>query len=159
MNMNPLMKGNASVLALVLLLAGCAGLPSAVVKTPSVNLVDLRPTEVGLFEQHYSVKLRIQNPNPFALPIRGMYLNVSINDQDFAQAVSRETIDIPAFGDQVVDMDVISTLGKVVTLLQQSANVAKPIRYTLSGGLSVSGGMATIPFRYEGEISLGSTAP
>ena len=41
-------------------LAGCAGFPGGM-EPLSVTLADIRPTQIGLFEQEYAMKLRVQN--------------------------------------------------------------------------------------------------
>jgi len=60
-----------STFALVLaLLTGCAQFP----KGPKldVSISELNPAQIGLFEQTYAIKLRVQNPNPTEISTDGM---------------------------------------------------------------------------------------
>lgn len=66
------------LLLLVLVsLSGCAYLPSGT-EPPRVHLVGLQLTQVDVFEQRYRLRLRIQNPNDFALNIRGLDFRVDV---------------------------------------------------------------------------------
>jgi LEA14-like dessication related protein len=137
------------------LLTGCAGMYKSL-EPPRVTLVDMQPLEMKLFEQRYALQLRIQNPNPYDLPITGMDFRMRINDADFASGVSRTGVTVPAYGERVIDVEVSSSL---VSLLRQLQDVGKGDRQTFSYGLSghirIAGRLATVPFAYRGEIGLG----
>jgi hypothetical protein len=81
--------------ALGLLLAACAGWPEGA-QSPTVTLTDIRPLEFGLLEQRYLIRLRIQNPNAFDLPINGLSYQLEINDQPFARGVSNRLLNVPS---------------------------------------------------------------
>ena len=120
---------------------------------PNISLVDLRPLDVGLFEQRYRLRLRIQNPNPFALPIRGMDYVLHLNDREFGYGVSPEAATVPAFGERVIEVDVVSNLARAFDQLVELGAVGG-LRYRLSGGLRLKNVAARVPFEYQGEISL-----
>ena len=52
------------------LLAGCAGMPGQM-EPLNVTLSDVRPLQVGLLEQEYAMKLRVQNPNNREIALQG----------------------------------------------------------------------------------------
>jgi len=129
-------------------------------QAPYVSLSDLQVREIGLFEQRYRLKLRIQNPNSFALPISGMNYQLHINGKKFAGGVSRQPVTIPAFGEALADVDVISDVG---SLLQQfsgltSGHVQK-VSYRLSGSISLAHSVLKLPFEYKGEVDLNFGSP
>lgn len=67
----------AGVFTLALVACQTAGTSLA---PPIVHLADLRVKDVRLFEQRYTLALRIENPNPQELPIWGMAYRMSLND-------------------------------------------------------------------------------
>lgn len=137
---------------LALLLAGCAGL-GPYREAPRVSLVSIQPRELGVLEQRYGLKLRIMNPNDTALPVAGMQYSLQINDREFAYGVSRQPVSIPAYGEAVLDVDVVSNLLSVLRRLQEE-NTGKPgsLTYRLSGSLSLENRIGTLPFDYHGEL-------
>ncbi len=145
--------------ALGALLAGCAHLlqhPEA----PHVTVADLRPVQMGLFEQRFRLQLRIQNPNDFALPIDGMEYQLDINDQPFAQGVSAEEVSIPAYGEELVDVEVVSTLGGFLQQLRKlQAGKLQTLNYRLEGKVALQGYLSKLPFVYQGELAIPRLAP
>ncbi len=136
-------------------LAGCAGVYRSL-EPPRVTLADLQPLEMKLFEQRYALQLRVQNPNPYDLPITGMDFKLRLNDADFASGVSRTDVTVPAYGEKLVDVEVTSTL---VSLMRQLRDMGKADRqsfsYGITGHIRVAGRLITVPFAYRGEIDLG----
>lgn len=71
----------------MLLLNACATLMQQF-DPPYGNLAGLELKELGLLEQRYLLKLRVQNPNSVPLPIAGMNYDLAINNKKFARGVS-----------------------------------------------------------------------
>jgi LEA14-like dessication related protein len=143
----------ALLLLLAVLVSGCAGL-GAYREAPRVSLVSIQPKEMGVLEQRYGLELRILNPNDTALPVTGMQYSLQINDHEFAYGVSRQPVTIPAYGEAVLDVDVVSNLLSVLQQLQE-ANTGKQesLRYRLSGSLSLENRLGKLPFDYHGELN------
>ena len=143
-----------AVLALLAgLLSGCAGL-DAYREAPRVSLVSIQPKQMGVLEQRYGLQLRIMNPNDAALPVEGMQYSLEINDREFAYGVSRQPVTIPAYGEAVLDVDVVSNLLSVLQQLQES-NTGKQqsLKSRLSGSLSLEKSLGKLPFDYHGELN------
>lgn len=138
---------------LALLLAGCAGL-GAYSEAPRVSLVSIQPRELGVLEQRYGLRLRILNPNDTALPLEGMSYSLQINDREFAYGVSRQPVSIPAYGEALLEVDVVSNLLGVLQQLQE-ANTGKreSLKYRLTGSLSLENRLGKLPFDYRGELN------
>lgn len=134
-------------------LTGCAGIPHGM-EPLSVTLVDVRPGQVGLLEQEYAMRIRVQNPNGVEVPLQGVAFDVELNGMTFAKAVGRQEKVVPAFGDAILDVKAISTLGDV--LEQMGAMRDGPpgrIAYRLQGRLAPVSG-ADLPFDSAGQIDI-----
>lgn len=135
-----------------LLLNACAHLPGSV-QEPRVHLVGLQLQSAELFEQRYRLKLRIQNPNDFALKIRGLDFQVDLNDQQFAEGVSNQAVEVPAFGEAMMEVEVSSSIWSLARQLRDlSENQAEHMRYRLHGRVALAGRAATVGFESTGEL-------
>jgi len=144
---------------LTALVSGCAGL-GAYREPPRVSLVSIQPMEVGVLEQRYGLQLRILNPNDIALPVTGMQYSLQINDREFAYGVSRQPVSIPAYGEAVLDVDVVSNLLKVLQQLQEaSTGKQESLKYRISGSLSLENHLGKLPFDYHGELNYLPASP
>jgi len=143
----------ALLVLLAVLVSGCAG-PGAYRETPRVSLVSIQPKEMGVLEQRYGLQLRILNPNDTDLPVTGMQYSLQINDHEFAYGVSRQPVTIPAYGEAVLDVDVVSSLLSVLQQLQEAdTGKQESLRYRLSGSLSLKNRLGKLPFDYRGELN------
>jgi LEA14-like dessication related protein len=135
------------------LLAGCAGL-GAYREPPRVSLVSIEPLDMTLLEQRYALDLRIMNPNAAEIPINGLSYTIEINQREFAYGVSRQTVTIPAYGEAVLEVEVVSNLLDVLRQLQ-SLQEDKPaaLDYRLFGKLSLANSSFRLPFDYSGELN------
>ena len=132
------------------LLTACA-LFQTRLESPRVSVADLNVTAMGFFEQRYQLRLRIQNPNEFALPIKGMDYHLQFNDKPFARGVSAQHTIVPAFGEKLIDVEVTSNLGNLVGQWLALGRETG-LRYRLSGSLALGNAFGKVPFDYQGEI-------
>ncbi len=141
-----------SMLSAVIML-GCAVIyPEP--EPPHVTVADLYAIDVKLLEQRYGLRLRVQNPNSFALPIVGMDFRLEINDREFARGVSDKAVEVPAYGEALVDVDVVSNLGYLLGQLWDLEDRRRDtLRYRLSGRIGLANHIGKVPFEYKGEIS------
>jgi len=139
---------------LVFGLAACSALPTKP-EPPRVTLVGLTLLSVDLFEQRYQVRLRLKNPNAFDLPIRGLDFRLDINDETFADGVSSTVVTVPAFGEEVVELEVSSSLLQVFRQLQSLEKKPSPsFGYRISGTVAVGPYGQRLPFDYAGQLQL-----
>lgn len=148
-----------SVAAFALLLSACAGLNQGGFDPPHVSLVDLRVRDVKLFEQRYALQLRVQNPNPYELPIAGMDYAVRLNDVEFGHGVSRRAVNIPAYGEAVIEVDLVSNLWRLLDRVKDvQSGQAQGMKVAIVGGVSLANRAGELPFTIQGDIgSRGST--
>lgn len=115
---------------------------------------------MGLFEQRYRLQLRIQNPNDVDLPIAGMDFQLYLNDEEFANGVSDQTVTLPAFGEQIIDVRVTSSISGVIEQLQLFGRTElQTFSYRLSGHVKLLHRAIKYPFEYRGEIDLTADGP
>jgi LEA14-like dessication related protein len=142
------------------LLSACAGINSYT-EAPRVSLAGIEPKDMTLFEQRYSIRLRIMNPNDAALPVAGLSYALEINEREFAYGVSRQSVEIPAFGEALLDVEVVSNLLSVMRQLQELGSESRnSLSYRLTGKINLANSPGGLPFDYSGELSyLPSTSP
>lgn len=143
----------------VLVAAGCSALVPKL-ETPRLSLVGLEMTEATLFEQRLQVRLRVQNPNDIALPVRGLSVNFELGGEEFAQGVTSRAFEVPAFGEAEFDMVITANAASaILRLVSAGRDRDKPresIDYRISGKLSTSLGLLrSVPFEERGSIPLG----
>ena len=140
-----------AMLIVVSLLNACTWM-YADFKAPKVKLLAIEPSQFGLFEQRFNIRLRLQNRNDSELAIRDMVYALKLNGVDFAQGMSDQEITIPEDGEYVVELPVNV---KLKTLLRQlTRRDSASIRYQLTGHLGLMRSLITLPFDYEGEVDL-----
>jgi LEA14-like dessication related protein len=137
------------------LLTACANMPTSLDQAkPEVSVADFKQISA----EKYRIKLRLKNPNPVPIPVTGLNYKLQINDKEFAEGESKESITIPASGEEFLEIDVASNLKSflgggldgITSLLKRQVN------YKLSGNLSLSDSdsVPQVPFEQKGEISL-----
>lgn len=140
------------------------------VQSPYVTLANVEVNDITLFEQHYQVRMRIQNPNGFVMPISGMSYELFINDHRFARGVSDVSVSVPRFGETVVTVRMVSDLGSVLDSFQtrelRAGEGYNVFRYRLNGRIRLADRPLTdlfrrsappsgsVPFEYEGEFNV-----
>ena len=85
----------------VLLTTGCASMTS--VEPPEVTLVNLKFTEVTLFETTMIATLRITNPNPEAFSVQGASFKLYLEDHKVGTGVTSEVFSVERLDSHVVD--------------------------------------------------------
>ena len=145
-------------LLLVWLLAGCATLSSDL-QPPRITLADISVIDIKLLEQRYRIVVRIQNPNDRALDIRGISIELDINDESFASGVGNRAADIEPYGEGLVELEVTSSLfGLVEQIRALEQRQGRAIDYRIHGRLKLEGSLIGIPFEHIGRLG-GGTGP
>jgi len=148
---------------LLLLTAGCLGLPNPLtrVDAPSLLLLDVRPIRGGELEQRLDLDLLVQNRNNFDVVLDGMRLELEINGQRVAQAVSSQTVSIGRLGETRVTIQASITLLDVarslLTLARPEPNSS--LTYRVAGDVFVAEPRSTrVSFDNSGEVLPGTSA-
>lgn len=148
------MRRCGSILVLLLLIGGCADFPYGTIEPPQVFLSDIRLDSVRLLEQRYRLELRVQNPNDVDLPIGGMNYRLSLNGEEFATGVSNRSWTLPAYGEQVITIELVSDLGRVLEQFRRLEKRGGAVDYDLTGGIQLGRRGPELPFRTAGRLQL-----
>lgn len=148
-------RTHALVGAMLFLLAGCAVFGSGM-EAPSITVSELRAKESTFLEQRFVATLRIQNPNPFDIPVEGVSYDLELNGKPFAKGVGRADVVIPAFGQNVVETEAITTLMGFVRQLEQARSGGPKLSYRLIGKLNLRDRTSPVAFEMTGEDLLGT---
>jgi LEA14-like dessication related protein len=150
-----------AILAIGLLLAGCAGLGKPL-EPPRVSLADIRVEDFSGFETVFQIQLRVINTNDVDLKVKGIEAELEINGQSFAAGVSNTPVKIPSFGTELVTVAVYSSVIKMFKSVY-GLHESEELKYRLNGKVRVAGDntfATTLPFESEGVVTLnGSKKP
>lgn len=153
------MKISLVVPVMAALLAGCAGI-TQLREAPRVSLVAIEPVDIQLFEQRYRVTLRVQNPNDTAIHVRGIDYEIAVNEKLFARGVSGKPIELPAYGEALAEVDVVSSLAHLIEQISELQRRGEStLHYRISGHVSIEGLPGSIPFEHKSTLELPGAAP
>lgn len=145
--------GSVGTLLIAGWLSACNTVPTGALAEPIVHLSDLRLRDVGVFEQHYTIKLRVENPNPFELPINGMSYQVLLNKVELGRGTSRQTVTIPPFGEHIVEVDLSSNMFSLMQRVQEIASgAASGVRVSITGNMNLVNRAQPLPFSFHGDL-------
>lgn len=140
------------LIPLLLVLAACAGLLRRP-EPPRFTLADVTLVSASLLEQEYRVRLRLQNPNAYPLPIEGVVYDLRLNDRPFATGVSRTPVTVPAYGTEILDLRAFSGLWEVMGQLGELARRGERMSYRVRGHVRLKSPAVELPFDERGEFS------
>jgi LEA14-like dessication related protein len=149
----PALLRNCGILLCAWTLGGCAGL-QPYEETPRVSLVSIQPLEMQMLEQRFELQLRIMNPNDVEIPVSGLSYALEINQREFAYGVSRQAVNIPPYGEALLQVEVVSNLLNVMRQLQQMGDATGDggLQYRLHGKIGLAGLRRGMPFDYAGKL-------
>jgi len=142
------------LIGLILLLSGCAALYQSM-ERPRINIANIMPREIKLFEQVFDLELRIQNPNNTPLEVNGLAFDLEINGKRFATGASNQSLVIDRLSSDVIHVEAITTL---VGFLRQVAEYQETpiprVGYRIMG--SIYSGSSNVKLRFDdvGEIKI-----
>jgi LEA14-like dessication related protein len=148
-------RTGASVVALLLTaaLCACATVPSGT-QPLNVTLADLRPAQVGLLEQMYAMRVRVQNTDERDVALRGLSFELELNGEPFVKGVSRQDVVAPGLGETVLEIKGVSTLGGILDQVKLMRESGKDrITYRLHGSFVLASG-SRLPFDAPGTLDL-----
>ncbi len=147
------------LLFLPALLGGCAGMRHHI-ERPRVSLADIQIRGVKALETVFLVQVRIMNPNPDPLDIRGISCDLKIDGRPFATGLSGEHHRIPAYGSALVPVPLYASMVNMVSSVLQAIQGTSAGRgpqsmtYSLTGKVRLGGNVfeQTVPFETSGTL-------
>ena len=137
----------------VLTCIGCSAfLPK--LEAPRLSVVTLELGKSDFFAQHLKVRMRVDNPNDRALPVKRLTYQLEVAGQPFAQGAADESFTVPALGETEFDMSVTADMaGAVMRLFSRGLN--SEIEYRIVGKVEFARGFVrSVPFEQKGTFSL-----
>ena len=144
-----------STLCLLFTLMSCSSL-SNLVEKPQLSIADFQMTQANIFQQTFSVRLKVDNPNSFALPILGMNYGLSISGIDVTKGTSNKGVRVPANGTDYLEVDFNTNLLKTLPDLKDLITTGgKNLSYNFKGDVNLDNRfIKSIPFDKTGEFDL-----
>lgn len=146
----------------LIMLYGCAGLGKRL-EAPEVSLAHIAVQEVKAFETAFQLDLRVFNANDIPLEIKAIDCELEVNGRKMAKGVSPAEITVPAYGTELIRMEVYSSMLEMVSSIldmarsAQTKQITAKLDYKLTGKLRLAGGSMmprSIPFKYKGELDM-----
>jgi LEA14-like dessication related protein len=149
--MNPM----RSVICVALLaLAGCSALVPKL-QAPRLTIVNVEILKSDLLQQQLRVRMRVQNPNDRALPIRSITYSIEVAGEEFAHGDSDRNFIVPALGETEFDVNVTANAMSLLLRMAGGGARSRELDYRLVGKVSLSSGLLrTIPFEQKGVVPL-----
>lgn len=140
--------------ALIFGLAGCTWMGTSM-ERPRINIANVTPTEIKLFEQLFDLELRIQNPNDSPLVLNGLSFELDLNDKPFASGLSDQNVTIGRFNSEIVHVKAITSLWSFVRQVAELQKTGMPrVAYRIKGALYAGPSGTKLRFDDAGEIQI-----
>jgi LEA14-like dessication related protein len=144
-----------AVLGLAMLMGACVHL-----QAPAVNLVAVELADVQLDEQHFKVRLHVENPNDRPLPIKSVSCTLQVEGVEVGEGRSAGPFIVPAGGE--ADFDALVTtnvtqslpslLPRLLSIVLQNGEMPA---YHVSGWVNPDIALVPpIPFSHSGKIAI-----
>jgi len=142
------------LIALIFLMLGCAGLYQSM-ERPRINIANVMPREIKLFEQVFDLELRIQNPNDTPLEVNGLAFDLDLNDKRFATGVSNQSLVIDRLSSGVIHVEAITTLVGFLRQVAEYQQTQNPrLTYRIKGSIYSGSAGTKLHFDDSGEIKI-----
>ena len=143
-----------SLIVLVLFLLGCAALFETM-ERPRINIANVVPRDIKLFEQVFDLELRIQNPNDTPLEVNGLAFELELNDKRFATGVSNQSLVIDRLSSDVIHVQAITTLVGFLRQVAEYQQTKDPrVTYRIKGSIYSGSAGTKLHFDDSGEIKI-----
>jgi len=137
--------------ALMLLLAGCAGLTGHL-ERPTLSLMHLDLVHAQLIQQTFRARIAIHNPNNVSLPVRQVSLTLDCDGERVGTGQSVQPFLVGASADSQFEVDLSTNLAPIVLkLMGRLKDGNLQTAYRMSGTVTTDLALLrTIPFEVKG---------
>jgi LEA14-like dessication related protein len=136
------------IICSVLAGGGCASVDSEALR---VSLASISISEASLLEQRYLLRVRLQNPSDRALKLDGFVYDLTLNGRAFARGVSDQSVVVPRFGEQVIELPAVGSTGGVIRQVLDLGS-RRQVDYRLVGRANEAG--SRLHFDGRGDIPI-----
>jgi len=135
-------------------LSACSSSSPIDAERPEISLAGLSFAEAGLFEQGFTVQLRMKNPNDFDIPVEALNFALDVNGASFAEGLSNDDFTLPASAEIVVPIDVSITTEDLIDRVT-AIGTGRRLDYALTGTTELASWFSgPIPFSRSGKLAL-----
>ena len=154
MNTRHLITLACLTLCLLVALSACSSLPLHDPLPPEVSVDRIRLGKLTLRDQEVNLRLKVENPNSFDLPLQWLSFSVNVEGDEIAKGKSDQAVTVPASGEALLDISVSSSrLFKFVFgYLQQLTQGKTATGYSVTGVLKLANWPRRIPFDIDGVL-------
>lgn len=134
-------------------LAACSSLPYHA-KPPKVSVADVDIKSLGIFEQHFDVGLRVNNPNDFDLMIEALEFELELNGRAFAKGLTRTSALIPALSSTVLRVDAVTQSRNLIQQIKTlpAEKLKEGVPYRIIGRVKTDQSSRWHPFDKQGVV-------
>lgn len=144
----------AVIFGWVLLLGGCAGLPTSL-DPPKVSMESFASLPSDSGAPRFLIKLRVQNPNEQTLDIAGVSYSIALMGQEVVTGVSNDVPVIEGYSEGIVSLEANLKLLQVLRLLASLGRAeSDELAYRFTAKIDFKGLVPTQRVEEEGQISL-----
>jgi len=140
----------AAVLAIILMLGGCATIEQ-LVKKPEITFDSLAARDMSLLQGTFLFRFNVANPNPVGLHLGDILYDLDINGKRFVSSRLDQGVDLVAAGSSPLEIPVtinyLDFFGSLAKLVGSDT-----LDYRLSGSAAV--GPLHIPYRSSGKLDV-----
>jgi LEA14-like dessication related protein len=126
------------VLLALVSLSGCS-LFVPKLERPTLSVVRVQMLKSDLWHQELRVRMRVQNPNDRALPVKGIIYQLDVEGQELAHGMSGDSFVVPALGEAEFDMSVSANMANMLIKLFNKGG--SQVEYRIYGKISLSAGL------------------
>ncbi|MEZ5930407.1 MAG: LEA type 2 family protein [Alphaproteobacteria bacterium] len=135
-------------------LSACSSLDRRDAEMPDVSLAGLSFAEAGLFEQGFTVQLRMKNPNDFDIPVDALDFVLDVNGARFAEGLSSKDFILPASAEVIVPIDVAISTNDLIDRVT-AIGTGRRLDYELNGSAEIASWFTkAVPFHRSGKLAL-----
>lgn len=138
----------SSVVALLLLLVGCASGPVIRYFPPQASIKELKVQPDG----QWQVQIRIQNFSTGAMDFSDIRLKIQIQDGSWVELQGPESLNIGASNAELINLNAPFN-AETVKAIGERQGKSQPLRYRLEGSLRSRDPGRTYPLNYDGRLN------
>lgn len=144
---------NCLIALACLWLSACASIPTSRPIAPTVEIQSIDIVKIGFRNQELEIKLKVNNPNSYDLPLQALAFIAAVEGAQIAQGTSNEKVTLPAEGEAIMNVQVSTRLSKLLGRLLSSANSdVADIAYDITGFVKLANWPTRIPFDKAGRV-------
>jgi LEA14-like dessication related protein len=144
-----------SILLIALVMSSCSSL-SSLVQKPGLTVDDLKLKSFGLDSQTFAVRLKVDNPNSFSLPIIGLDYGLNVMGINVVDGTTSNGVRIPGNGSDFIEIDLNTNLMKSLPDLANAITSGNGnLDYAFNGAVKLDNALiGNVPFNKTGTFNL-----